>query len=134
MVLPTAAMKKIQLEQKIGSTSLEEDGFIFVDLLGACAERKDVHTGSKLHNDIIRKGLLRNNQYLASALVNMYAKCGILWKAHQVHYQLCSQSIVSWNALISGYTQCGKGHGAMACFEHMQKQGIGPSIDRKSVV
>eukprot|EP00250_Pteridium_aquilinum_P026853 c33706_g1_i1 orf=3-407(-) len=45
----------------------------FVALLRACAKSKDLSTGTRLHDDILKRGLLDK---CADALVTMYAKCG----------------------------------------------------------
>eukprot|EP00250_Pteridium_aquilinum_P028288 c36906_g1_i1 orf=1-474(-) len=43
--------------------------------LKTCAQQKDLYSGSRIHVDISRRGLLKENVFVASALVNMYAKC-----------------------------------------------------------
>eukprot|EP00250_Pteridium_aquilinum_P008423 c1792_g1_i1 orf=1-459(-) len=48
--------------------------------LKACAKQKDLRRGAKLHIDIIRRGLLKSNVFVGTALVNLYAKCGVLEK------------------------------------------------------
>ena len=75
-----------------------------------------------------RKGLTLDNmdQALGNSLVDMYAKCGSLVKAHEVHDELCVRDVVSWNALISGYAEHGRSHEAMNCFEQMQNEGFSP--------
>lgn len=41
-------------------------GFIFVSLLKACAKKKDLIRGKRLHDDVTRKGLLEKIPYLAA--------------------------------------------------------------------
>ena len=64
---------------------------------------------------------------LGTTLVDMYAKCGIFSKAQEVLEQLCIQDVVSWNALITGYSLQGQGYRALNCFESMQIKGISPN-------
>eukprot|EP00250_Pteridium_aquilinum_P028431 c37140_g1_i1 orf=1-459(-) len=47
-----------------------------VSLLKESAENKDLHSGCQIHSAIVKRGLLWENMFLGSALVNMYAKCG----------------------------------------------------------
>eukprot|EP00250_Pteridium_aquilinum_P001248 c11458_g1_i1 orf=2-562(-) len=50
----------------------------FVALLRACAKNKDLYTGTRIHDAIMKRGLLKK---CSDALVAMYAKCGALAKA-----------------------------------------------------
>eukprot|EP00250_Pteridium_aquilinum_P018768 c24206_g12_i2 orf=1-1812(+) len=50
----------------------------------------------------------------------MYAKCGSLAEAQEVFNKLPVRNVVSWNALIFGYTEHGHGEKALDCFEQMQ--------------
>jgi pentatricopeptide repeat protein len=58
----------------------------------------------------------------------MYAKCGVLEKAQTVLEGLRTRNIVSWCALMAGYTQLGKCHEAILCFDQMQSEGISPNL------
>jgi pentatricopeptide repeat protein len=53
-------------------------------------------------------------------------KCGVLEKAREVLEELPARNVVSWNALISGYTQQGYGYEALRCLEKMQEDGLSP--------
>eukprot|EP01018_Ginkgo_biloba_P036026 Gb_36260 [translate_table: standard] len=44
---------------------------------------------------------------LGSALVAMYAKCGILDNARQVFDKMCQRSVTLWNSVIAGYVDNG---------------------------
>eukprot|EP00250_Pteridium_aquilinum_P015624 c22679_g11_i1 orf=31-567(+) len=57
----------------------------FVASLRACAKTKDLSKGTRIHDDIRRRGLLAQ---CSDALVAMYAKCGALERAHAVFYGL----------------------------------------------
>ena len=61
---------------------------------------------------------------LGNALVDMYAKCGIVSKARQVLEGLPLQNVVCWNELIARYAQEGHAQQALDCFEEMQHERI----------
>ena len=42
---------------------------------------------------------------LGNALMDMYARCGMLSKAQKVLEDLPARDVVSWNTLIGGYVQ-----------------------------
>ena len=87
--------------------SMEED-LMFVSLLKSCAKTKDLNKGTKLHNDILRRGTLGKNPYIVGALITMYAKCGVLAKARRVLESIHNQNVVYWNALFQDIFKMGK--------------------------
>eukprot|EP00250_Pteridium_aquilinum_P000317 c10350_g1_i1 orf=1-564(+) len=58
----------------------------------------------------------------------MYAKCGVLAKAQLVLNELPARDVVSWNVLIAGYIKQGQAQDALASFERMQREGLGPNV------
>ena len=83
-----------------------EDVSSLMSSLRGCAKRKDLYNGEKLHEEIVKRGLLwRKNIVLGNALVDMYAKCGMLRKGRDVLEELHTRDVVSWNTLISGKGQ-----------------------------
>jgi pentatricopeptide repeat protein len=101
--------------------------FGFVESLKLCARTKDLHRGSKLHGDVVRKGLLDKNPHIATTLISMYAQCGALTKAQQVLEDLAARDVAPWNALISGYARHGQSCEALNCLERMQREGVSPN-------
>lgn len=97
-----------------------------VALLKTCTKLKDVERAFEIHADIFKTRLLEENVYVGSALVDTYAKCGLLGKARQVFDMLQSRNIVVWTALIGGYVEHEHGEEALHCFEEMQMDGIPP--------
>ena len=98
----------------------------FVESLKECAKEKDLCRGCRLHADILQNGSLGTSPYIATALINMYAKCGVLAKAHQVLQEVPAPNVVAWNALITGYVHDGRGHQALECLESMQRECMNP--------
>ena len=84
--------------------------------LKACAKKKDLREGIKVHAHILQRGLLTKNSHLGSSLVCMYAKCGDLVKAEQVFNELPTKNVVAWNARITGCIQCGQAYDGLKCF------------------
>ncbi|MCO5595894.1 hypothetical protein L7F22_049945 [Adiantum nelumboides] len=97
-------------------------------ILKACAAIGKIEKGKQIHFDILRLWLLEHHVKLGNALVDMYAKCGVLRQAEIVLENLPSCNVISWNALLLGYVQNGQGQQALHCFEHMQHEGICPDV------
>ena len=98
----------------------------FLCTLKACGTIGAATKGEKLHAKILRHGLLKRNSLLGTALVDMYAKCGLLAKAQKVLEELPDRDVVSWNVLIAGYALQGKAHEALECLNCMLTEGISP--------
>ena len=114
------------LDKGVVSENLQQECHAFMALLKSCTLKKDLNEGSRLHAEILKRGLLENNPYLASSLINMYSKCGLLAKAQKVLEVLCVRNVVTWSALIGGYAQQGQGHEAIRCLQMMQSEGLSP--------
>ncbi|MCO5581567.1 hypothetical protein L7F22_035455 [Adiantum nelumboides] len=81
----------------------------YVCVLKACGMVGAIDMGKKIHDEISRQGLLEHNLTLGNGLIDMYARCGAFLQAHSVLEKLSSRNVVSWSALIAGYSQKGEG-------------------------
>ena len=105
---------------------MKKEGFTlnaatFACILKACGKLELLEMGEQIHVKLSKDGLLENNIAMGNALVDMYAKCGMLVKAQKVFDDLPKRDVISWNALISGYAQHGLGDEALSCFVRMQQ-------------
>ena len=113
----------VDMEMRVENHS---DYVSLVNMLKSCGKNKDLRKGRRLHDDILRKGLLGKNPYVASSLVNMYAKCGSLTKAQELLDELLVRDVISWSALITGYVQHGRSQDALKWFRQMKDEGLSP--------
>ena len=74
----------------------------------------------------MNRGSLKENIVLGTALVDMYAKCGLFAKADKVLEDLPTRNAITWSALIAGYAQKGRGTKALKCLERMKEEGFSP--------
>ncbi|KAI5084963.1 hypothetical protein GOP47_0001132 [Adiantum capillus-veneris] len=107
--------------------SMYRKGHELIALLKACTKLKDLRMGIERHADAARLGLLYNDPFVGSTLVDMYAKCGSLIKAQETFDGLPRRDIVCWTALMKGYTDSGCGERALECFVYMQEEGFFPN-------
>ncbi|KAI5059673.1 hypothetical protein GOP47_0025992 [Adiantum capillus-veneris] len=103
------------------------DAVTFLSILKACGNLGAASKGEQIHAEIDKVGFLEEDFVMvANALVDMYAKCGLLAKAQEVFNTIPVQSVVSWNVLIAGFADHGHCQEALNCFEQMQLKGICP--------
>ncbi len=58
--------------------------------------------------------------FIGNSLISFYAKCGSMEDSLLVFNKLSERNIVSWNAVICGYAQNGRGEEAVSFFKRMQ--------------
>ncbi|CAN4105020.1 unnamed protein product [Withania somnifera] len=101
-----------------------------VSVLSACAQVGDLELGLWVHEYMKgsrQKSFLLSNANLATALIDMYSKCGSLERAGEVFEQLVVKDVVSYNAMIMGLAMNGKGTEALKLFSRMLDLNLRPN-------
>lgn len=101
---------------------------IFVSVLTACANLGELERGKWVHSLITdRCKNIELDVLLSTALLTMYAKCGVMDSAREVFDSMEERSVVSWNSMIRGYGLHGEGKKALDLFMEMEKRRINPN-------
>jgi pentatricopeptide repeat domain-containing protein 1 len=96
----------------------------FVGVLKACA-MVVIEEGRCVHQQIIQSGL-ETDIFVASSLVDMYAKYGSMEDAWRVFNKMPSRDLVTWNVILGGFAMHGYGKEALKHFEQMCEEGVQP--------
>ncbi|KAK1288476.1 Pentatricopeptide repeat-containing protein [Acorus calamus] len=103
------------------------DQYSFGTIIKACTGLSAVRQGQEVHCQYIRTGGCSKDVVIESALVDLYAKCGLVDLAYRVFVKIPSRNLITWNAMIHGFAQNGKGDEAHELFNEMvYKEGIRP--------
>lgn len=117
----------IRILQEMQREGMEPNEITFSGVLKACSGTAILNDGSKqgrwVHSLIVGGGF-EQNEILGSALIDMYAKGGDLDDACMVFEKLPQQDVVTWSALITGFTLHGYGQEALQSFKALQRKGI----------
>lgn len=105
--------------------------FTFTFVLPACAGARSASDGRKVHEDAVRLGC-DSNLFVATALVDMYGKCGEIGVAREVFDGMPERGTASFNTMIAGYVLNGKCEEAISIFNQMQ--GLGVQYDAMTMV
>ncbi|KAI5084918.1 hypothetical protein GOP47_0001087 [Adiantum capillus-veneris] len=97
-----------------------------IGLIDACANEAALHRGKQAHCCILRS-LFENDGMVLTTFINMYGKCGDMENALKAFERLQEHSVVSWTALMAGYSQHGHTKEAFEIFDKMQQNGITPN-------
>ncbi|XP_058757213.1 pentatricopeptide repeat-containing protein At4g18520, chloroplastic-like [Vicia villosa] len=91
--------------------------------LKACGENKALKVGIQLHGAIIKK-ICKNDVFIGTSLVDMYAKCGEIDSSKKVFDRMRVRNTATWTSIISGYARNGFGEEALNIFRLMKRKKI----------
>lgn len=112
--------------QESHRAGLEYNQFTVSSVVSACAALAALIEGNQLHA-VVWKSNFNSNIYVASSLLDLYAKCGMINEAYLVFSTTEEKNVVLWNTMISGFARHGKGLEAMILFEKMQQTCLFPT-------
>ncbi|KAH7287188.1 hypothetical protein KP509_32G042800 [Ceratopteris richardii] len=113
--------------QLMRKNRVSPDPLTYASILKVIGSMKVISMGENIHQEISKQGLLRNDVVLGTALVDMYAKCDAISRAHNMLEELPFRDVFCWTALITGYVEHGEGEKALKCFELMKVEGVVPN-------
>lgn len=96
-------------------------------LLSCCAASGALTIGRRIHDYLQKKGKLLTDTVAGTALVDMYAKCGILDQATKVFDGIRDKDVWSWTTVISGHGNHGQAKDAIELFFRMEEEGFRPN-------
>ncbi|OMO67700.1 hypothetical protein COLO4_30027 [Corchorus olitorius] len=102
------------------------DPLMLLAVLRACSSLALKSKGMEIHCLAVKTGSV-SDLYIGSALVDIYGKCRDIESCQNVFSRLHLRDLVSWNALISGFSQNECADEAIAAFHNMQREGIRPN-------
>ncbi|EPS63426.1 hypothetical protein M569_11356, partial [Genlisea aurea] len=97
----------------------EADVFTYGSSISAAANTTNSKLGKKIHARTLKTGY-DSEVEVCNALITFYAKCGWIDDGRRVFINMAIKNEVSWNAMITGYSQHGYGHRAVELFEEMK--------------
>ncbi|ESR47309.1 hypothetical protein CICLE_v10003712mg [Citrus x clementina] len=93
--------------------------FTVCSVLKACGEERALKLGRQLHAAIVKK-LYKDDVFIRTSLVDMYAKCGEILDSRRVFDEMGNRNTVTWTSIISGYAREGLGEEAIGLFRASQ--------------
>ncbi|KAF6136623.1 hypothetical protein GIB67_016079 [Kingdonia uniflora] len=109
------------LYQEIQKQDFKPDSFTFTTLLKSTSNHhfRPLHQGRAIHADASKRGFVESDNYVANALVAMYAQCNSLHDARKVFDGIREANLanpVNWNTAISCFFRGGDHKGAYELF------------------
>lgn len=112
----------IVLFDAMKEAGVDLDKITIVGVLSACASVGALDVGIWIDRFASQRGL-QHDVYVATALTDMYAKCGCIDNAMRIFEDIPQKNEVSWNAMISALAFHGRAMEAISLFKCMVKEG-----------
>ncbi|KAJ4722211.1 Pentatricopeptide repeat-containing protein [Melia azedarach] len=100
--------------------------FMLASVINACASLGRLVSGKVAHGAVIRSGH-DSNDVVASALVDMYAKCGCISYSDKVFRRISNPSVIPYTSMIVGAAKYGLGRFSLELFKEMIERRIEPN-------
>lgn len=94
----------------------------YAHLISACASLMSLEYGKRIHDHILKFNL-QPDVILENHILNMYGKCGSMKDARKVFDNMQDRNVVTWTALIAGYSLNGPDTEAINLYILMQQLG-----------
>lgn len=120
------ATKALELFSKFNFEGGIADSVAVISVLRVCSSLTLKRKGMEIHAFSIKKEF-DSDVFVGGALTDMYAKCKDIESAKRVLLSLPIRDVVSWNALIAGYTQNDLANDALDAFRKMQIERVRPN-------
>ncbi|KAI5084874.1 hypothetical protein GOP47_0001043 [Adiantum capillus-veneris] len=118
-----------ELVKTMWQHGVEPNHVTYVHVLEACSNINAVlEQGMLAHACIVENGF-DEDEWVGSALIDLYAKSGLLEDALKVFDKLPRRDVVTWTALITGFAQEDErlAQTSLCLYERMQIEGIQPN-------
>ncbi|KAF7833663.1 pentatricopeptide repeat-containing protein [Senna tora] len=110
------------LSQMLGDGLIPNE-YTICSALKACGENKKLKMGRQLHGAIVKK-ICKNDVFIGTSLIDMYAKCGEIADSKQVFDRMRMKNTATWTSIISGYARNGFGEEAISFFRVMKRRKV----------
>ncbi|KAF0894734.1 hypothetical protein E2562_002022 [Oryza meyeriana var. granulata] len=122
----------MEIFSRLLAAGLRPDRYSVPAAVRACAQLPDVVLGVVLHGFAVRLGLLAN-VVVVGALLDMYAKAGLLDDAVRVFDEMPERDAVVWNCMVTGYARAGRAVEAFEIFSRAQIEAANMANDLRAV-
>ncbi|OMP01870.1 hypothetical protein COLO4_11506 [Corchorus olitorius] len=114
------------LFRRMLATKARPDEITLLAVSSACGQLGALESGRWLHS-FIKNNNIQVTVRVATALIDMYSKCGSLEDARLVFDSIHDKDVVAWNSMIIGYTLHGFSRDALDLFHEMCRTGLRPT-------
>ncbi|KAF8011481.1 hypothetical protein BT93_J1941 [Corymbia citriodora subsp. variegata] len=109
----------ISLYARMHRAGVSPSAFIFSSVLNACARTPALFEGKQVHARVLNLGFF-GNKIVETALLDMYAKSGVISDARNIFDDMGVKDVVTWTAMIRGYSKLRMMEDAQQLFDALE--------------
>ena len=116
----------VQLFSEMHKLGWMPDDFVCSSIIISCGSLEALVLGVQVHGYAIKVNL-ESDEFVKISLIDMYSKCNALNDARRAFDSVILNNVVSYNAMIEGYSRQGKLAEALKHFHGMRHEMLQPS-------
>ncbi|KAJ4707429.1 Pentatricopeptide repeat-containing protein [Melia azedarach] len=116
----------VEVLGKMVSECMRWDSDTYVNAFRLFACLNNLRGGLQVHGQMLKSNV-EPDEFITSAMINMYGKCGKISHAMKVFDGLRTRNVVLWTAMIAAYFQNGHHEEALNFFSRMEGEEITPN-------
>ncbi|KAL5984418.1 hypothetical protein ACLOJK_018523 [Asimina triloba] len=101
--------------------------FTFPFVIKAATDLPNVKLGRTAHGMVVKSGF-HSDVYILNSLIHFYAGCSSLDSARLVFEKIPQRDVVSWNSMITAFSQADCAVEAIELFHKMEVDGVMPNV------
>ncbi|XP_009798881.1 pentatricopeptide repeat-containing protein At1g74600, chloroplastic [Nicotiana sylvestris] len=113
----------LDIYKRLWGGLLKPNEFTIPSVLNACVALLELRFGKTVHGAVIKCGL-EKDVFVGTAIVDFYAKCGVMEEAFKEFMQMPVSNVVSWTAMLNGFVQNGDPLSAVGIFAEMRNKEV----------
>jgi len=111
----------VELFRRLQKEGMSSNYVTYASLLTALSGLANLDHGKQVHNHVLRCQL-PSYVVLQNSMIDMYAKCGNLVYARRVFNTMPERTVISWNAMLVGYSKHGMASDLVELFKLMRAE------------
>nr|GEV89776.1 pentatricopeptide repeat-containing protein At3g13880 isoform X1 [Tanacetum cinerariifolium] len=112
-------------DKNVVMDGLKPSEFTFSTMIRSCIAYKDLEYGKQIHAHVCKNNL-QSDEYIGSALIDLYSLCGLMTDSIRCFNSTKKQDIVIWTSVIVGHAQNGEHERALVIFCELLKNELKP--------
>ncbi|KAL1204680.1 putative pentatricopeptide repeat-containing protein [Cardamine amara subsp. amara] len=113
------------LFRRMKETGASVDSVTMLGLVPVCSAPDYLWLGVSLHGQCV-KGGTDSEVAVLNSFITMYMKCGSVESGRRLFDEMPVKGLITWNAMISGYSQNGLAYDVLELYEQMKSSGVCP--------
>lgn len=111
----------IELFRKLQVEGMSSNYVTYASVLTALSGLAALDHGKQVHSHVLRFEI-PSYVVLQNSLIDMYSKCGSLTYSRRVFDNMSERTVISWNAMLVGYSKHGMGREVVELFNLMREE------------